>query len=197
MSPLIDQPMPEEEAQNRLQDLLKRAEQGDQVMLPHLRQLLDANPQAWQRIGDLGQQAQEAWLRLITGSNLLFHESLVRQVEQMRTELAGPAPSRLVRLLVERVVVCWLQTQYADTLAAQTKDAPPAQHTALTRRQSVAQARYLEAVKCLATVRDLLQPGSSPDDLYQAVAKPGQQQQAKGFASARLHRGTASNGHGG
>jgi len=39
--------------------------------------------------------------------------------DAMRTELAGPRPSPIERLLVQRVVACWLQVYHADAMAAQ------------------------------------------------------------------------------
>jgi hypothetical protein len=115
--------------------------------------------------GPRGRQSQAAWLQLIAGPNLMLHESTRRKAEQLRAELAGPAPSPLERLLVERVVACWLQTNYADAAYAQLKGNGQVQHTAALRRQNSAQQRYLQAVKALATVRKLLRPGLSPVDL--------------------------------
>jgi len=155
----------QDEVLEQLQRLVERAERGDETVLPELRVALDANPWCWQRYGDLAQESMAAWLQLIAGPNLMLHESTRRKAEQLRAELAGPGPSPLERLLVERVVACWLQTNYADAAYAQLKGNGPAQHTAALRRQNSAQQRYLQAVKALATVRKLLRPGLSPVDL--------------------------------
>jgi hypothetical protein len=155
----------ETEVLERLQALVKRAEQGDESALPELRAALDANPWIWQRYGDLARQSQAAWLQLIAGPNLLLHESVERKAEQLRAELAGPEPSPLERLLVERVIACWLQTQYADAAYAQQQNPSPAQHTAALKRQAGSHQRYLYAIKTLATVRKLLKPALSPVDL--------------------------------
>ena len=50
----------ETETLERLQTLVKRAEQGDESALPELRVALDANPWIWERYGDLAQQSQAA-----------------------------------------------------------------------------------------------------------------------------------------
>jgi hypothetical protein len=155
----------EDQVLERLQRLVQRAEQGDESVLGELRAALAVNPWVWQRYGDLAQQSQAAWLQLIAGNNLLLREATQRKAEQLRAELAGPKPSPLERLLVERLVSCWLQTNYADAAYAQMKGNSPAQHTAALRRQNSAQQRYLQAVKALATVRKLLRPGLSPVDL--------------------------------
>jgi hypothetical protein len=155
----------QDEILERLQRLVERAEGGDEGAMPELRAALNANPWVWQRFGDLGQQSQGAWLQLIAGKNLLLLESASRKAEQLRAELAGPAPSPLERLLVERVVACWLQTNYADASYAQLKGTTPAQHTAALRRQNSAQQRYLQAVRALATIRRLLRPSPAPVEI--------------------------------
>jgi hypothetical protein len=155
---------PQDEVLERLQRLVERAEGGDEAALPELRVALDANPWVWERYGDLGRQAQAAWLELIGGKNLMLKEAASRKAEQLRTELAGPGPSPLERLLVERVVACWLQVHYADASYAQLKGAGPAQHAVALRRQDSAQRRYLQAVKSLATVRKL-RPAPAPVEI--------------------------------
>jgi hypothetical protein len=156
-----EKPAQDSSVLERLQRLLRRAEQGDESSLPELRAALAVNEWAIKDYGDLGRQAQEAWLQLIAGPNLLLRESVARKAEELRRELAGPDPTPLERLLVDRVVASWIQTYYADAVYAQLKAATPAQHTAALRRQSGAQQRYLQAIKTLATTRKLLRPGPS------------------------------------
>jgi hypothetical protein len=163
----------ETETLERLQSLVKRAEQGDESALPTLRAALDANPWIWERYGDLAQQSQAAWLQLIAGQNLLLRESIERKAEQLRAELAGPGPSPLEKLLVERVIACWLQVEYADAAYAQLQGPSPGQHTAALKRQAGAQQRYLFAIKTLATVRKLLKPAPSTLELLGYPAGKG------------------------
>jgi hypothetical protein len=166
MSTTTTTPPKQDEILEQLRQLVERAEQGDASVMGELRVALDANPWVWERFGDLTKQSQAAWLLLIAGRNLLLLESTQRKAERLRAELAGPKPSPVERLLVERIVSCWLQTNYADSAYAQLpKGANPAQHTAALQRQNSAQQRYLQAVKALATVRKLLRPGLSPLDL--------------------------------
>jgi hypothetical protein len=169
----------ETEVLERLQTLVKRAEQGDESSLPTLRAALDTNPWIWERYGDLAQQSQAAWLQLIAGPNLLLRESVERKAEQLRSELAGPGPSPLERLLVERVIACWLQVQYADAAYAQQTSPSPGQHTAALKRQAGSHQRYLHAIKTLATVRKLLKPAPSTLELlgYPAGKRAGDRKQ--------------------
>ena len=169
MSTTTTTPPKQDEILEQLRQLVERAEQGDASAMPELRVALDANPWVWERYGDLGRQSQAAWLRLLAGPNLMLHESTRRKAEQLRAELAGPGDSVLERLLIERIVSCWLQVNYADSSYAQLKGATPAQLTAALRRQDSAQHRYLQSVRALATVRRLLKPGPSPLQLLAPV----------------------------
>jgi hypothetical protein len=76
----------------------------------------------------------------------------------MRSELAGPSPTPLGRLLVDRIVTCWLQISDADVRAAQAKDLSPSWAEFYQRRMDRAHRRYLSAIKTLATVRRLVLP---------------------------------------
>ena len=113
-------------------------------------------PAIWHAYGDLAGHAQDAWLDLIAGVDLALKESLGRQVEAMRAELAGPHPSPLETLLVERIAVCWLQASYSDAAAAQTGEISIQQGNYIRKRQDSAHRRYLTAVGALAMVRRLL-----------------------------------------
>src|SRR5262249_9701258 len=161
------------EARARLESLVQRAQQGDEDVLPELRQVLDAHPGLWHRCGDLALQAQTAWLQLVCGKDLLLRESLQRKLEQMKEELAGTGPSPLERLLVGRVLATWLQAEYADAAYTKAKPNSPAQHQALQRRQNSAQQRHLQAIKMLVTVRKLLAPAQPTGQAQPRLFTPG------------------------
>jgi hypothetical protein len=148
--------------QEALAQLLTRAEQGDQTVLPALRAVLDASPALWRHYGDLALQAEAALGVLAAGKNLLLGESLQRKLAAMKEELAGKSPSPLERLLVERVTATWLQTNYYDALVAQNKGASDTQSRRLQGLQDAAHRRHLTALRALATVRKLLTPAPSP-----------------------------------
>ena len=76
----------------------------------------------------------------------------------MRADLAGPNPTPIERLLVERVVACWLQVQDADVRYAQAKDLSLKWYEYCQRRMNHSHKRYLSAVKTLALVRKLAVP---------------------------------------
>jgi hypothetical protein len=101
--------------EEELDGLLTRAHKGDDSVLPGLRKLLRQMPESVAILGgDLARQAENGFIEALGGNNLAFKEALLRKLELMRAELAGPSPSPLERLLVERIVACWLQVQDAD-----------------------------------------------------------------------------------
>jgi hypothetical protein len=72
--------------------------------------------------------------------------------------MGGEAPTPLDGLLVERIVVCWLQLQQADGLALQMDTLPAKMAALIVRRQKHAHRQILTAFHMLALVRRL-QPG--------------------------------------
>jgi len=143
----------------RMRLLLEQAESGDRSVLPALEMLLDATPEVWRAYGDLARVAEDAWVELVAGPNVLLKESLRRKLAEMKSQmLSDPAASPLEQLLVERVGAGWLQTAFADAATAQTREKALnlAQLEQQQRRQERANKNYLAAIRTLATVRKLL-----------------------------------------
>ena len=74
--------------------LVQRAREGDEAVLPQLREMLDTRPELWQHFGNLAGHAREAWLRVISADDLALKESTARKAEDLVRELAGPEPFR-------------------------------------------------------------------------------------------------------
>jgi hypothetical protein len=141
-----------------LRRLIERAQAGDESTLPALRKLLDNAAFVDMLGGDLARQAEGSLIRAAAGNNLAFREALTRKLHLMRQELLGASPSPLERLLVERVVACWLQLQEADVRTAQAKDQSVQWADFYQSRMDRAHKRYLSAIKTLATIRKLALP---------------------------------------
>ena len=103
-----------------MQQLLVRANQGDITCLTELREILDNNPELWRKVGDLAQHAELTMLTIASERNLLIQESMQRKLAEMKENLAGPNPSPLEHLLVDRIAISWLQVHHADLDAAQS-----------------------------------------------------------------------------
>jgi hypothetical protein len=138
--------------------LTDRAQRGDRSTLPALRELLK-NPAAVDVLGgDLARQAQLTLIDKFSGKNLLFKESLTRKLELLRDELGGAPPTPLERLLVDRVVACWLHLHHLE-IGYSAKEGMSLDLGAYYQRcLSSAQKRYLSAIKTLALVRKLAVP---------------------------------------
>ena len=148
-----------------LEQLVKRAERGDESALPELRLLLDRDPALWRHAGDMGRIAEDSLVALAAGPNLLLKEALGRRLAELKAELAGADPSPVVRLLAERVAICWLGATYGDASYAQAKGSPAPAVEHARRRQDSAGRRYAEALKLMANVRRLLGGGRGKKDL--------------------------------
>jgi hypothetical protein len=140
-------------AVGELRALMERARAGDRTVLGDLRRALDEHPEIWNHFGDLAAHAVTLWVGLAAGPDLALAESLARKVAALASELAGPAPGPLERLLAERAAACWLQASYLDALAAQARDVSVAQADLVARRQDAAHRRYVGALGALAGVR--------------------------------------------
>ncbi len=72
----------------------------------------------------MARHAQDTWLKLIAGDDHLVKESIRKSLTEMRNELEEPGASRLEKLLIERIVACWLQVQFAEINVATSANQP-------------------------------------------------------------------------
>jgi hypothetical protein len=156
-----------------MQQLIERAESGDQTAQEPLRRLLNDVPELWEHYGDLAAWAERSWLDLVADNNLLLRTSLEQKLAALREELDDPDDQPVVKLLVRRVVTSWLQVSYGDAHLAQLRQAkaPETQLRVVERFLDRSHARYLSAIRQMANVRKLLRPALSPLDLATATVK--------------------------
>jgi hypothetical protein len=155
--------------------LVQRAREGDETVLPQLREMLDTRTELWQHFGNLAAHAQEVWIQLVSGDDLALKESTARKAEDLMRELAGPEPTVIERLLAERAVLCWMQLAHADALAAQSLSQSRHLGDFWAKRQAGAHRRYLASLAALVTLRRLLpgQAGSRPIDSRDSAEPSG------------------------
>jgi hypothetical protein len=140
-----------------LRKVLERAQGGDETTLPVLRELLKETRMV-EACGNLAEHAEHTLVRKFSGKDLALREGVRRKLECLRAELAGPKPTPLERLLVERVVCCWLHLYHLETVYA-GKDSMALELASYYQRGlSAAHKRYLSAIKTLALVRRLALP---------------------------------------
>jgi hypothetical protein len=146
-------------APEELMALVKRAEGGDQSTLPVLRQMLEQPSVVDLFGGDLARQTERWLIDKAAGKNLSFKEAMLRKMDLLRAELAGPSPTPVERLLAERAATCWLQLHDAEIRLAQTAEKLTINQAEYHQRsRDRAHRRYLSALKTLAVVRKLAVP---------------------------------------
>lgn len=147
-----------EEAIARLRELIQRARQGDATALPMLRRHLDRSPALWTRTGSLALQVQMKLIDAICGRDLHMRECIVRQVNNMKGELAGDAPSPMAKLLTERIITAYLQVGLAEGLDVQHPETSPQWARIAMQRQAQAERQLRAAIDALAALRRAERP---------------------------------------
>jgi len=117
----------------------------------------------------MAKATQRALIDQAAGNNLVIRETLARKCAALTQELAGPTPSPLERLLVERIVLCWLHLHCAEAIYWTLQDLSLRQAAFHQARISKAQARYLAAIRTLAQVRRLEVPAVQVNIGHQQV----------------------------
>jgi hypothetical protein len=143
-----------------LKALRDRARSGDKSALPAVRAALDALGDSGIRAfgGDIALRVKLQMVGSVAGNDLGARDAMMRMLDSVEDELAGPNPSPLVELLAERCTIAWFAAHHADRLFfSQTcVNYPAAKHFA--RIQESANKRFLTTCKSLALVRNLAQP---------------------------------------
>jgi hypothetical protein len=134
------------------------AREGNEETVPQLRKwLVDPDFVNWVG-GNLGDVAQAVLVNKMAGNNLPFREAVLKKGELLRNEIAGPNPSPIERLLVERVVACWMYLNYLEIIYAENEEKSLAQGLYRQKVLDRVHGRYLSALKALADVRRLALP---------------------------------------
>ena len=141
--------------------LMSRAINGDETCLPALYKLFRDPKHAPALIAAFG--SPPSWLEteLIAqakGKNLAIGEASALKLAEIRRELAGPDPSPTERLLAERAALCWWLVYRYEAIYAGSKELNLRQADFQQRRIDRTHARFLSALKTLATVRKLAVP---------------------------------------
>ena len=151
-------PTPTADSQAELRKLVERAQNGDETTVPRIRALLKSPGAVGTFGGDLAELVVWSFTKSLGGKDVGFREDVLRKLELLRAELLGDNPTPVERILVERVVACWLQVQAAELRAAQSTDTYLKQLDFQQRRMDATNRRFLAAVKTLALVRKLAVP---------------------------------------
>ena len=135
------------------EQLVEKAQSGNQQALIELREVLDDRPEIWRSIGDLAEHARLTVIRSISGGNALLFESLIRKCQQMRDEMVGESPSALEELAVDRILAAWLEAEYLELQHPETAAGTLEQAKFIQRAKQSAQKAFDTATKNLIAIR--------------------------------------------
>ena len=121
---------------------------------------LESHPELWRIAGDVAQHALVKLVDVVSGDQEALRASLQAGQSAMRKELGFPQASALERLLIDRVILCWLRLHHVDFryTVALGNSIPLAQANYWESRLSAAQHRFLQACQSLARIRKLNLP---------------------------------------
>ena len=158
MSKMVPSPTVLPNSAEEVLSLVKRAEKGDRRTLPALRELMKFPEAVGVFGGDLAREAQATLIAKLCGTDLLAQEALLGKLELLRADLVGLKPTSLERLLVERVVGCWLHLHHLEWMYAKDESMHLELGNYYQRCLDRAQRRFLSAIKTLAMVRKMAVP---------------------------------------
>jgi hypothetical protein len=167
----LDQPTA---AMRPLAELFERARQqangGDLRAREALRTYLDGHPDAVERLGNLARLAEETMLQNVSGGEWLTQEAVRRDAVRRREALAGPAPTLLETMAIDRVVACWMGMQDVRITRSQAR-ADFATQKYWDQREEQAYRLYDAALRSLALLRgplaDSVRPAATEDRIPQ------------------------------
>jgi hypothetical protein len=137
--------------------VLLAAERGDKKAQERFCQLMQ-DPK-WRRsvirvFGDVAKSVNNALVARIHPSALASQESLQARLVELRAELAPEGTGPLEKLLVDRVVTCWLMAYYGDDMVAHSHErCPPRILEARAKVGGAAHRRFIQALRALTWLR--------------------------------------------
>jgi hypothetical protein len=147
-----------------LQELSKKAEEGDKGARGELRKALrESSPVVVARCSDFARTYRRMIARTAAAGDPLLEEAALRRAEMMRLEIAGENPTALELLLTDKIVTLYMLSELHEALttAQLYRDNPkearvPVTYTLqMVKWQESVNRRYLAAIRELARVRKL------------------------------------------
>jgi hypothetical protein len=137
----------------RLLELSRGADKGDQSCRIKLREILDAHPMIWHKVGDIASFAEGMLLKLVSRSDTVVEESTALRLRELKSSLTGSEATPLEKMLIDFVCVTWLATLEAEIRSVDSDGEFEQQLRFRYKRAESAQRRYASALRMLAEVR--------------------------------------------
>jgi hypothetical protein len=148
-------------SREEIQGIVKRAKTGNRECLYEVRDLL-ADPKIGAEYrecaGSPAQWLRQTLIRKTVGKNVLGEQAIEQQLDKIRSELEGPNPTPIERLLAERASLCWFMVHRYENVYANSSGWSISQAEYHQRKIDKAHARYLSALRTFAQVRKLAVP---------------------------------------
>lgn len=144
-----------------LASLNQRAAEGNKEALTHLDGLLARHPWLMDDVNGLTADALEVWLRKAAWNDPLRARAYQKEVEGLKAELLGEAPTAIERLLVDHVLVSFVALKHAELYDSTAQGTEPTAAYKL-KRLSACQKRFTTAMRWLLTVRGAMARGFAP-----------------------------------
>jgi hypothetical protein len=164
-----------EEFQQIFNSLRKRANAGDQRARAALIKYMDRRPERWAAFGDMARHAEMSLIETIAQGEWLAGEAITRDAARLRERLSRPNQSPLEELAVSRLVACWVQLQFVESMCHRAEIGGERGKFWLQRQQQ-AHRLYSQAEKSLLLIRGALVAPALPGRLTDsgAVTTPAQ-----------------------
>jgi hypothetical protein len=136
-----------------------------------LRKFFDDNPGIWRRINSIADSARRQIQVRVIGNQPGNVELLEREYKDRRDKLGWQEAGELERLLIERVLLCWLRLLWAENYAAALMRPEVRMKESLYAEKLLAGAhsRYVKACESLAKMRAM---ALATDLLREKAGKP-------------------------
>ena len=148
-------------SKSEIGEILERAEAGDLDCLSDVRALL-AHPDIGSDyricVGSSAEWLRQSVIEKSVGTNVLGAEAIEQELARIRSELEGPNPTPIERLLAERASLCWFIVHWYENVYANASGWSITQADFQHRKIDKAHSRFLSAVRTLAQVRKLALP---------------------------------------
>jgi len=165
------------EKYDRLRELVKKThkESPKSEDVEALRGLFNEDPELWQAAGNMAKRTLDHLCRTYYQQSVYVQECLQRRVAEMREEFAYAQASPLERLLIEQILVCYVNLYVLEINSADKLCEAHSTNTGLywDRRLTGAQRRFRRACESLARIRKLLR--NTPALQFNIATSGGQQ----------------------
>jgi hypothetical protein len=143
--------------------------------LAALRRFFDGDPELWRPAGSMAKRTLDHLLRTYYQQSAYIQECVGRRVAEMREQFGFAEGSPLEKLLIEQILVCYVNLYVLEINSASKLCESHSTETGLywDRRLTGAQRRFRRACETLARIRKLSR--NAPALQLNIAAKGGQQ----------------------